>query len=158
MIPEGYITKYYEMDPATEDLLFDANYLQNDMVIAADSPLRFDLSQTPASPGDEEQARKFNRWFRVSHLFLSPNDGCVYMLATYADGTKRKLVQSMQYAWLVKKNSMPGAPQYDELGTYTDGRPSVDQVLYDTGEQQTAVFRFSPSETGVLDRELGLNA
>lgn len=168
MIPEGYIGKYYEMDPAIEDLLFDANYLQNEMVVVADVPLRYDITKPPETPEDEEQARKFNRWFRVSHILLIPNNNSVHMMATYADGTKKKISVPLHHAWLVRKNSIPGAAQYDQLGSnYASDDPLYNRAgntntirvktrTYDTntGEQATSVFRFAPSETGVLDKEL----
>jgi len=100
----NFIQKFYEMDPKTEELLFDATYLRNGMKVLIESP---DLRANPRMglAGSElDRARTANRWCTVS--FLKVGGEFVDFIATYDDGIKRKRTYPVGCAWIVKKDSL----------------------------------------------------
>lgn len=100
-----FVKKYYEMDPETEDVLFDSSYLRNEMRVLIESP---DLRGIPGENLDDwalDEIRLLNRWCEVS--FLKFDGDYVHFIAIYDDGIKRKRTYPIPCAWIVKKNSIP---------------------------------------------------
>lgn len=103
--------KHFNSNPETEELLWDATELEEGLVVMIEEPsVRADISEVYMDSAVMEQAYRWNRWATVSDLNHDANLDQVLFVATYSDGSKRKLVTSADYAWYVKKNSMPGAP------------------------------------------------
>ena len=99
VIPEGLFTDY-EMNPETDEVLFDGRSLKNGMVVLLeDEGLRAHCSDP----------RIFNRWALVSEVqvVLGDDGKIIGFIATYSDGTKRKRLDDIRLAWLVKKDSIP---------------------------------------------------
>src|SRR4051812_5507177 len=78
------VGKYYRMNPATEDMLFDATELRDGMIVLGDA--RKDLKENP-DEGELYNILKYNRWFTVSKIRHS-TDGTTRFQATYSDGHK----------------------------------------------------------------------
>lgn len=110
---EQFVSKYYEMDPETDDLLFDGTKLKNEMRVLIASPsLRHETVQRVMTDRALYDLRGDNRWCFVSEIEVTPrqsyqNEGTVSFVALYDDGTKRKRVFSLSHAWIVKKDSIP---------------------------------------------------
>ncbi len=95
----GFVSKYTEMNPEFEDMMFDGSGLENGMIVLANSDMRRDVSE-PLLPADFHHARKFNRWCEVSNLVK--NASGISFLATYEDGTKHRIDLSLNHAWIYK--------------------------------------------------------
>jgi len=114
IIPEIYsqvVPKYYAMDPETEDMLPDGGRLMDGMkVLIADPDCREHLQALSAEPPVEwlrDKIMERNRWCTVSHLKLTNHNNTVAFIAIYEDGTKRQYRMGLEYAWLVKLDSIP---------------------------------------------------
>lgn len=141
-----FVHKYYEMDPATEDLLFDGTYLQDGMtVLVGDPMLRVDLEED-VNPHLEEKAKIRNRWATISNVTISNDE--LSFLALYSDGTKRKVIVNVAWPWLVKLNvPIDNTRSFRAFG---NGRHDADQ---------TRIFEapvVPPENTLLLQREEGL--
>jgi hypothetical protein len=105
---DEFIPKYYMLDPETEDLLFDGSKLRDGMVVVvADPAYRVPILE---EMNDEALylARMLNRFAKISNLvlqFLGDPDRVTF-IATYDDGHKVKVTHPMEWAWIVKKNSV----------------------------------------------------
>lgn len=108
-IPSELVPQFYEMDPETEDLLFDGTLLQPGMVVLIEAPeLRMPLEFADAAPLAPEQmdvAKLNNRWTKI--VIAEIHSGDVSFIGEFADGTRRKRSTPVRYAWLVKRNSLP---------------------------------------------------
>lgn len=105
-----FVDKYYEMDPATEDVLADGTLVRDDMRVLIESPNMRGLVKNNMGPFDLNHARMWNRWAWVENSHIERNEAGVALLsfvAVYDGGVKRKLVCSASYAWIVKKGSIP---------------------------------------------------
>jgi hypothetical protein len=108
----GLVNPFYEMDPKTEDIVFDGTRLKNGMnVLIASAAMRaqFDFGSEELAPVLLDLALERNRWCIISHVTID-NDAVfplVRFIATYPDGTKRKRVHGIHQAWLVKLDSIP---------------------------------------------------
>lgn len=101
-----FVCKHYEMDPETEDLLFDATQLANGLTVLIETPdLRVFPEHTDSLP-ERERALRWNRWMTISDLTIDEVADEVLFIATYEDGTKKKITTSADYAWYVKKDSL----------------------------------------------------
>jgi hypothetical protein len=115
-IPAIMVDKWYEMDPSQEDILFSGRELRDGMiVILASARTKVDLRPRMAwslvrrrlTNAEWFQARNENRWFRITNIeFVGGDEGLIWYLAHYADGTVRKGVAYTHEAWLVKLDSL----------------------------------------------------
>lgn len=104
-----FVDKYYEMDPQTEDLLPDATFLRDGMVVLiGTSGSRLGLKDL-RTEGDKEMHRIRNRWARIQHISFRPMvvGQRIEFIATYAGGIKKQVSYDASTAWLVKLDSMP---------------------------------------------------
>lgn len=106
------VQKYFEMDPKTEDLLFDGTHLRNGMTVLIEDPEEkqdFDSANAsrtdPAARGIMWRARKLNRWCTVSNLLVE-GDFALFV-GIYEDGGKMKRMHEVDSSWFVKKDSIP---------------------------------------------------
>lgn len=99
--------KNYELDPETEDLLFDGSFLRDGMVVMVERPsIRIrNTKRDLIGFGCLEEAKKYNRWCRVEDVYLH-DDETVSFIGVYEDGTKRKFRVDSSHAWFVKKDSI----------------------------------------------------
>ena len=96
-------SKWYEMNPETEDLLFDGNELAEGMVVLVEDPNRRIDIEGSMTPEHFYEARKWNRWFMISRLDRTPNGMRLSFLGTYEDGTKFKFDDvNKNHGWLCK--------------------------------------------------------
>jgi hypothetical protein len=107
-IPEGFVSKYYEMTPDTEDLL-ESPELKDGMIVLIDGPEHREslVELDPQSPSAEMnlyRLREINRWCMIDSVRLTEHT--FVFIATYADGTKRKRRCSKSDSWIVKLDSM----------------------------------------------------
>jgi hypothetical protein len=134
VVRKSFVDKYYEMDPKTEDLLFDGTYISEGMVVLIQSPsYKETLIETSVSNGKYDEiwrAKKYNRWCTVSDV-KSNERGIVSFIGVYEDGTKRKHCHDVFDAWIVKKDSIP-EPEHVS---------SVDEIVSAFDEVRDAVHR-----------------
>lgn len=109
----GFVNKYFEMDPKTDDLLRSGKELEEGMKVLLEVPdYRLDLDvsggviERRTDPGMVAQALKWNRWVTVSNLGWGGMDTCSF-IGVYEDGTKKLVEVPDNFAWYVKKNSIP---------------------------------------------------
>jgi hypothetical protein len=99
-VPEQFVDRGYEMDPALEDIWFGDELHTGMVVLLEDGLIREDR------PRDDSYARaRFRetaRWCKIER-FRPVNDGIISFVAVYADGTKRVRTYNKSYAWFVKK-------------------------------------------------------
>ena len=160
-----YLDKYYEMDPNTDDLLFDGTLLRNDMiVVVGDEQFRGDTT-AEMTPSNAERIKMFNRWCMVSNLVVGREQ--IAFIATYDDGTKRKIVCDVRWPWLVKLNSIrpdqqPQDQAFDAFGARHSDIRSIPAAPHDVPlrtfedvprPDETAVFQFRPSGQGLSTEE-----
>lgn len=134
---EPFVGKYYQMNPETDRLLFDATELHDGMTILIENPeVRIDVSREL----DEEAydlALRWNRWARTSHVVIDEQPGILAFIATYYDGSQKKIVIGSKHAWLAKKLAMESTP-------VTDYRPrdeySYRTSRYDPPKDSTAII------------------
>lgn len=104
---EEYVDKYHRMIPKVEDLLFDGTKLRDGMVVVvAEQSYRMEI--TDSLRGESlHLALLMNRWARISDVTLEfvGNESVVFV-ATYDDGHKEKRRHPMDWAWLVKVDSI----------------------------------------------------
>jgi DNA-binding NarL/FixJ family response regulator len=109
-----FVSRYYQMDPETEDLIPNAGGLRNGMrVLAEDDDRRISLDVIGnGNPSYEANALRWNRWLVVSDLEIYKESGfqVVSFVANYDDGTKRLIRQGYREAWYVKRDSIPEEP------------------------------------------------
>lgn len=107
-----FVPQYFEMDPASDDLLFDGTKLRNNMVVLVEEDnFRYSLEKFAAgalNELDRAQMLRYQRWAMVSDVVINMQN--VSFIATYNDGSKRKINITTECGWYVKKESM-SAPQ-----------------------------------------------
>lgn len=111
-IPSEIVSKFYETDPQTDDLLPDGEHLKDGMVVLIESRMLREYvsnSDEVVRPYRQDRIKENNRWAAVSHLVY--HGDIVSFIATYADGTKRKRTYACGYAWVVKLDSVPNDEQ-----------------------------------------------
>lgn len=112
-----FVDKFYEMNPAEEDILFDSTYLDNGMVvIVADSDGRAIIPPDGKFGTQQlfDSARAYNRWMTVSNLLVEKELRRVSFIGTYSDGTKRKHTAPIETPWFVKIATVPRrVPQWN---------------------------------------------
>jgi hypothetical protein len=146
-----FVPKYYEMDPVIEDLLFDGSYLLDGMIVLVGDPrFRVDLTEE-MTPDHAEAAKRFNRWCSVTNLIVGHE--YIAFLATYEDGTKRKVVLDRRWPWLVKLNSLPPRDLLPREEAQFDAFATTPPRHSDPAENQTAVFRFNQGQAPVIPGE-----
>ena len=144
-----FVDKFYEMNPETDDLLAEGTELENGMIVLLeDSLMREDPERVDSTAlgtrYQQERLREVNRWcevmnFKVQRRFehddmgsvLTEVDPLVEFVALYSDGTKKKRRYAASYAWIVKKDSIPG----------NDGEQ---QVVVTEGDNLNTMFGLQP--------------
>jgi hypothetical protein len=101
-----FVDKYEEMNPETEDLLFDGRQLRNGMKVLPDITYRADIVHMSSSR-IRDKAMLRNRWCTVDNLEIRNDINMVSFVGVYEDGTKRKHEHNIDIAWVVKKDSIP---------------------------------------------------
>lgn len=143
------VDKWHDMDPETDDLLFDGTELVEGMVVLiADPKMRVDI-RYPLSPKMLYRARTWNRWFVVSHLSISDSDKTVIMMANYEDGSKRKIETQASLPWISKfGRPVVGLPIQNAVG-----RVSVDENVY--GQRRLPILEedFSQERLGTWNHD-----
>lgn len=119
-----FVEKYFVMDPATDDLIFDGTKLRNDMVVLIERdefryPLK-DRVEGRLDDNDRAQMLRYQRWAVVSDVVINMQN--VTFIATYNDGSKRKINVATEHAWYVKKETM----QDDDPSASSIDLPVVD--------------------------------
>lgn len=103
----NFVEQFYEMNPDTEDILFDGTELRDGMVVLIENDSsRENLGTVSLSGGAMlTKALVNNRWCTVSNIRIE--NSLVYFIAEYENGIKKKRWTSDTYAWYVKKDSIP---------------------------------------------------
>lgn len=102
-----FVSKFYEMTPGEEDILFNGWELRDGMVVLiAHDEFRQEV-HPHMSQSELEKARRFNRWATISEV--ESGDVWVSFIATYSDGTKKKQQLDVAEAWFVKVDSLEDA-------------------------------------------------
>lgn len=128
--PTMFVDKFYQMDPAFEDLLPDGTFLKDGMVVLIEDSLsrvEMDRAINDDRGYDMSRARENNRWCTVSHVQFRSHPQIDYesgrsiglnhlvsFVATYGDGTKTKRTYNVSYSWIVKKDSIPQTDTTEE--------------------------------------------
>lgn len=104
----NFVDKFYQMDPTTEDLLFEGRSLKNGMIVLiGDSGWREDVSGE-LDHQSLELARANNRWALVTNLHVRPSK--ISFVGLYDDGTKIRRDFQNDYPWLVKISTIVKEP------------------------------------------------
>lgn len=107
---KGLVPKIYTMDPKTEDMLSNGMRLRTGMkVLLAPSNLRERPEEAETLKDWQlERLQTNNRWCTVVEppTFNNRNN-TISFVGLYEDGTKHKRTYVADYAWLVKKDSLP---------------------------------------------------
>jgi len=104
-----FVSKFFQMDPKTEDLLSNGSMLKEGMVVMIEDDFgRVDVERdTKVERYDLARALENNRWCTVSEIEThSQNYDIISFVATYEDGTKKKRTFNKSYAWYVKLDSI----------------------------------------------------
>lgn len=116
-----FVPKNFEMDPELHDLLPNGRALRNGMVVLIEEEAqRQDLELVKKNPSMRlPQALRWNRWMTVSNVEFPGESEIltdVTFVATYDDGTKKKIAKGVMQAWYVQLDSIPE----DEAIYYTE--------------------------------------
>lgn len=103
-----YVDTYYEMNPETEDILLEGTLLVDGMKVLIEGPEFRESITEHMESADISRARMRNRWCVVDQVKTELNNGLnISFIGVYEDGTKRKWTVPADYAWIVKKDSVP---------------------------------------------------
>jgi hypothetical protein len=106
--------KFYTMDPQTETVIPDGEFLRDGMrVLVESSSMRVDVSK-PMRDWEMERALENNQWCTVSYVKVDRLNNVVHFVGTYGDGTQKKRSYGSSYAWLVKKDSIRSEDQEEK--------------------------------------------
>lgn len=109
-INQDFVSKFYRMNPETDDLIPFGDQLVNGMMVLIESNDFRTRADRPLEDWELERALVNNRWCEVSNLRISPprhdNPVLVEFIGVYEDGTKAKRAYSYSYSWYVKKDSI----------------------------------------------------
>lgn len=100
-----FVDKYYVMDPASEEILFDGTGLVDGMIVLIERTESREEIRDKMSPGQTDNARWNNRWAKISRVEVRGEN--VSFIATYEDHTVKKRVHNVHFPWLVKLYSLP---------------------------------------------------
>lgn len=102
MAQNEFADKYYEMNPAADDLLADGSMLENDMIVLIEDPsFKGDLKNMH-QPDENYKLRKWNRWVKVSEFEYDEDSDTITFIGIYHDSTKKKITTSADHSWYVK--------------------------------------------------------
>lgn len=109
------VDQFYEMDPKTEDLLFDGTLLKDGMVVLIEAPqmrMPLQFEDGPLSRDQMDVARVTNRWCEIVRVEVEPRapfqiSPTVSFVGKFGDGVRRKRNTPIDYAWIVKRYSNP---------------------------------------------------
>lgn len=136
-----FVSKYFEMDPETDDLLFDGTLLEVGMRVLIEA----DSKRAPIHEGkpfnDHDRARKYNRWVTVSEFRRYGLE--IAFIGIFDDGTKKKFAEDFMYAWYVKKDSMTSVEE-DESETSARWNLIQEEIL--VGAHNTLRMNFEPTD------------
>jgi len=115
-----FLDRFFRMNPKTDDLLFDGTYLRDGMtVLVGDASQRMEITDD-MDVYHRDQAELTNAWYTITHVMT--NQKYVTFLATYEDGSKRKVTFPLGVPWLVRLNTL-----YKADGS-TEAMPAVDAL------------------------------
>jgi hypothetical protein len=95
----------YDMDPETDDLLFDGTELRDGMVVIPESKY---LREPRRSSHADQWCRATRVTIRQSEI-KGASVEFVEFIGVYADGFKAKFSLGTVNSWIVKKDSIPSA-------------------------------------------------
>lgn len=128
-----FVSKYYEIDPVTEDVLHNGTLVIDDMkVLIETSSIRVEI-QANMTEGELYAARTYNRWATVTESKVKTihDQAVLTFVALYDDGTKRKITQDANLAWIVKKDSIPRIDTLmNEGGSFLEELPTAKMVAF----------------------------
>jgi hypothetical protein len=104
-----FVDKFYEMNPETEDVLHNGTLIEDGMRVLIETPsYRVDIHEN-MSEAALSHARMMNRWCTVekSRVSVQEGSGLLAFTGIYDDGVKRRRNVHAEYAWIVKKDSIP---------------------------------------------------
>lgn len=101
-----YVSRFYEMDPQFEDVIFGADLRDGMVVLLEDHLLRGELDRMDEKY-EMARVREANRWCTVTRLTRS--GPLVRFIGLYGDDTKLVRSYHADYAWIVKKDSLAAA-------------------------------------------------
>lgn len=109
-IQYGFVDKFYEMNPLSEDLI-KGHQLEDGMrVLIADPRFRPDLAYPIyfyTNMAFREGALRWNRWMTVTEFDGDlAESGLVSFIGLYDDGTKKDFILSSLHGWFVKINGV----------------------------------------------------
>lgn len=114
MIATEFVSKYYEMNPETDELVPNGHGLKEGMIVLFDnSDLREDSRHTPSALLETVlySSREKNRWCSVTNLEYEGEQ--MSFIGVYEDGISRRREFDVKEAWLVKKDSIPSNPLFE---------------------------------------------
>jgi hypothetical protein len=137
-----FVDKFYEMDPATEDLLFDGTLLCDGMVVLMGEPGMRSYIQDDMSPEALEDAKRFNVWYRISSVLMAGHN--VIFQANYSNGVKKKINVRVTDSWLVKIDSIPSrvGSEEEQHGTTFRGMFSDPHISIQLASESASTRQF----------------
>ena len=102
---EGFVPKYYEMDPATEELVYAYQLVGGMRILNAEQRVRTSLTSETMMYSDDglANARRHNRWMTVQHGSVHKvHDNDISFIGVFDDGTKQVFHDHRCSGWLVK--------------------------------------------------------
>lgn len=140
-----FVSKFYRMNPETDDLLPNGRALRVGMrVLIDDTKRRIDTNvEGGMSDWQYDNALELNRWCTImGGLEVSLSQ--TRFIAQYDDGTKRLRVVDTSYPWLVKLDSIPES---------TDRRDALIQMIV---EAMSDAIRIDASVSDRTEKETKL--
>ncbi len=126
------VSKYYQMNPETDELISSENLLAGMIVLLEDSDQRVDVSSgfyEDAPAWMVSRALERNRWCMISDVkIVGVAEERVWFTATYEDGSKQRRTYDVKTFWLRKSIYHSDMPKAEESNTY-----KVPLVAYSNG-------------------------
>jgi hypothetical protein len=137
-----FVDKFHEMDPATEDLLFDGTLLRDGMVVLMGEPGMRSYIHDDMGPEALEDAKRFNVWYRISSVLMAGHN--VIFQANYSNGIKKKINVRVTDSWLVKIDSIPSriGSEEEQHGTTFRGMFSDPHISIQLAPESASTRQF----------------
>jgi hypothetical protein len=137
------VSRYYEMDPETEDVLHNGTLVIDGMKVLIEAvDLKVDIAEDMTEFANHT-ARKTNRWATVTESkIVDYKDGPhLAFVGVYDDGVKRKISYPVDYAWFVKKDSIPRIDTLMNLeGMLLEEAPTAKMVAFLKDRMKVAMY------------------
>lgn len=149
-----FVDKYYVMDPASEDILFDGTGLVDGMIVLIERTESREELREKMTPGQIDNARWNNRWAKISRVEVRGEN--VSFFAVYEDHTVKKRVHNVHFPWLVKIASLPDPNREKHDAIYSlvyQALQYQDSLAYN---EEVAGSSMTKRASDITDRILGL--